>query len=218
MAGPRYNGAMYRDDRDALVQRVDALEKTEQLNDQMKRELIDLRRTAAMSPAGDPYENAGVLGPAERVALGEHQLEKFPVWAALLLHLSTFGLFSLIYYGLQHGRFPKVKDNDPSPGMAIGFAFIPFFNYYWVFFNPLRLCDRITLQYRLRGSSDSAPRGMQLATSILSVIPYINMLTLLLVWPIQVCLLQSSINRLVDLGPVQLEAHPPQPLLASSQP
>jgi hypothetical protein len=206
---------MYRDDRDALVARVDALEKTEQLNEEMKRELLELRRAASLQPSGDPYKNPGLLGPAERVAIGEHQLEKFPVWAAGLLHVLTFGLFSLVFYGIQQGRMPRVAKNDPTTGQSIGYAFIPFFNYYWLFFNPMRLCDRITLQYQLRGSKEEAPRGLVLASAIMTMIPYVNLLTLLFLWPVTTCLIQSKINRLVDLGPVALEGHVQPPLLVS---
>ena len=44
------------------------------------------------------------------------------------------------------------------------------------FFNPLRLCDRITLQYRLRGSDEAAPKGMVLAAAVVGVIAYIGIL------------------------------------------
>lgn len=198
-------GRMYRDERDAMLTRLDALSKTEELNESLQRELLELRRAASMTPAGDPYLNPQVLGPAERVTLGAHQLESFPVWAAGLLHFVSFGLFSVIFYGIQQGRMPRAANNDPTTGQAIGFQFIPFFNLYWTFFNPLRLCDRITLQYRLRGRNDSAPRGMVLAAAVVSMIPYINLLSLLVLWTIATCLLQHSINKLVELGPVEMQ-------------
>jgi len=125
---------MYRDDRDAMLSRIDALAKTEELNEAMKRELLELRRAASMTPAGDPYVNWQSLGPAERALLGQHQLEAFPVWAAGLLHFVTFGLFSVIFYGIQQGRMARAAQNDPSTAQAIGFTFIPFFWYYWIFF------------------------------------------------------------------------------------
>jgi hypothetical protein len=196
---------MYRDERNAMLTRIEALEKTEQLNDSLKRELLELRRAASMTPAGDPYINPRTLGPAERVALGDHQLEAFPVWAAGILHLVTGGLFSIIFYGIQQGRMPRAAHNDPTTGQSIGFQFIPFFNFYWTFFNSLRLCDRITLQYRLRGVNDEAPRGLVLASSVCSMIPYINLLSLFVLWTVSTCLLQWKINQLIALGPVVVE-------------
>jgi hypothetical protein len=196
---------MYRDDQNAMVSRLEALAKTEQLNEALKNELLELRRAASMTPAGDPYVSTRTLGPAERVALGEHQLDAFPVWAAGLLHLCTFGLFSIIFYGIQQGKMPRAAHDDPTAAQSIGFQFIPFFNLYWTFFNTLRLCDRITLQYRLRGVNDEAPRGLMLAASVCSVIPWINLLALFVLWPLATCLLQWKINGLIALGPVQAE-------------
>ena len=200
---------MYRDERDAMLARLDALSKTEQQNEAMGRELLELRRALATTPVGDLYTN-GIqhVGPGERAALGAHQLEEFPVWAAGLLHLCTFGLFSLIFYGIQQGRMPRAAANDPTTGQAIGYQFIPFFNLYWMFFSPLRLCDRITLQYRLRGQRDEAPRGMVLASAIVSVIPYIGIISMFVLWTISTCLLQAKINKLIALGPVQIEEQP----------
>jgi hypothetical protein len=137
--------------------------------------------------------------------LGAHQLDYFPVWAAGILHFISFGLFSVIFYGIQQGRMPRAAHNDPSTGQAIGFQFIPFFNLYWTFFSPLRLCDRITLQYRLRGRSDEAPKGMVLASAVVSMIPYVNFLSLMILWTISTCLLQYKINQLIALGPVELK-------------
>jgi hypothetical protein len=201
----RYTSSMYRDERDAMLTRLDALSKSEEMNESLKRELLELRRAASMTPAGDPYINPRVLGPGERAVLGAHQLEAFPVWAAGILHFISFGLFSVIFYGIQQGRMPRAVHNDPSTGQAIGFQFIPFFNLYWTFFSPLRLCDRITLQYRLRGRSDEAPKAMVLASAVCSMIPYVNFLSLLILWTISTCLLQYKINQLIALGPVELK-------------
>jgi hypothetical protein len=195
---------MYRDERDAMITRLDALSKTEEMNDSLRQELLELRRAASMTPAGNPYLNVQSIGPAERVALGGHQLEAFPVWAAGLLHFVTFGLFSVIFYGIQQGRMPRAMQNDPTTGEAIGYQFIPFFNLYWTFFNSLRLCDRITFQYGLRGRDEQAPKGMVLASAVCSMIPYVNILSLLVLWTISTCMLQYRINRLIELGPVEL--------------
>ena len=98
-----------------MLARLDALSKTEQQNEAMGRELLELRPALATTPVGDLYTN-GIqhVGPGERAALGAHQLEEFPVWAAGLLHLCTFGLFSLIFYGIQQGRMPRAAANDPD--------------------------------------------------------------------------------------------------------
>jgi hypothetical protein len=199
---------MYRDDRDAMVARLDALAKTEQQNEAMKQELLELRRALATTPQGDPYTSLQGIGPGERAMLAQHQLEAFPVWAAGLLHLLTFGLFSIIFYGIQQGRLPRAARNDPTTAQAIGYQFIPFFNLYWIFFSPMRLCDRITLQYQLRGQSDEAPKGLVLASAVVSVIPYFGFLSIPILWTIATCMLQAKINKLIALGPLQVEEQP----------
>ena len=185
-----------------MLSRIDALSKTEELNEGMQRELLELRRAASRTPSGDPYQSLQSIGPAERVVLGAHNLERFPVWAAGLLHFFTFGLFSIIFYGIQQGRMPRAAHNDPTTGTAIGYQFIPFFNLYWIFFAPMRLCDRVTLQFRLRGCDEEAPKGMVLASAIVQVVPYIGMISIPILWTISTCLLQHKINRLIELGPV----------------
>ena len=204
---------MYRDDREALVSRVESLSRAEAQNEALKKELLELRRTVGAGMlATDPYRDIGTIGPAEREVLGAHQLETFPVWAAGLLHLATFGLFSIIFYGIQQGRMPRAAHDDPTTGKSIGFQFIPFFNIYWTFFNSLRLCDRVTMQYRLRGRSEEAPRGLMLAASVCSVVGifpffpfflFASFLSMFALWPIATCLLQYRINRLVELGPIE---------------
>ncbi len=208
---------MYRDDREALVSRVESLSKVEAQNEALKKELLELRRAVGASAmANDPYRDVSAIGPAEREVLGAHQLESFPVWAAGLLHLATFGLFPIIFYGIQQGRMPRAAHDDPTPGKAIGFQFIPFFNIYWMFFNSLRLCDRVTLQYRLRGRPEEGPRGLVLAASVCSVMSLLGtFISLFTLWPIATCMLQYRINRLVELGPIEpalalAESAPPQ--------
>src|SRR6478609_4610373 len=105
---------MYRDDRDALVMRVEALSNTEQTNEALKAELLELRRALATQPSGNPYLTFPKLGPGEIAAYKEHALERFPVWAVGLLHLVSFGLFSLIWFGIQQSKMPKLTNNDPS--------------------------------------------------------------------------------------------------------
>lgn len=174
----------------------------------MREEIVALRRALATHSSLNVYQAAAAtLGPGERTALGEHQLEFFPVWAIAVLHLLTFGLFSVIFFGVQQGRMPRAAPDDPSTASSIGYHFIPFFGLYWIFFNSLRLCERLTLQFRLRGVEESAPSGLVLASAILSVIPYFNLLLgIPILWCISACILQSRINRLIELGPVEIDA------------
>jgi hypothetical protein len=196
--------AMFRDDREAMVQKLDVLDReAEELradNAAMREQILASQRAGSVQQATalDPYRiDIAYLDSGTQAALRHHQLTPFPVWLVAVLNVLTLGIFPLIHFGLQHDRLPRALANDPTGGKAIGFAFIPYFNLYWVFFNSLRLADRLNLQFRLRGMPDGVPRNLVLATAIMSVIPYVNLLiTLPIMWTITACSYQSAINRL----------------------
>ncbi len=209
---------MYRSDQDALLHRAEA---TSREADELRRENEAMRAALrdGSVPAGPahlmvPYYriydetfDLRALAMTERARLADHRVRRFPVWAVGLLNVLTLGLFPLIHFGLIHSRLPRAAHNDPSAGKAIGFQFIPYFNLYWVFFNSLRLCDRLTLQFRLRGIRKRAPRGLALAACICSVIPYVNLVIALpILWTVTVCVLQSRVNRVAALPPTQWDA------------
>jgi hypothetical protein len=131
-------------------------------------------------PAGpviDLYDESVSLSQVlttEQVELfKQNQLTSFNPVAAILLAVFTLGIFPAIYYGLVQGKLPVVKPGtDPSPGKAIGFQFIPYFNIYWQCVVYARLVDRINFQLRLRGKP--AVYSRQRAGWVL-LIPFVNM-------------------------------------------
>lgn len=200
---------MYRDDQEALRARADAATREADL---LRRENDAIRRAVAITPAS--VGTALALPPArvysgldlrhlpvaERARLAQHNLKPFSVAATGVLNVITLGLFSLIHFGLMHDRLPRAAANDPSAGKAIGFSFIPYFNLYWFFFNGLRLCDRLALQYRVRGLRPKSPRGIVLAATVVTVIPYVNILVgLPILWTIAACFLQSTVNEVAAM-------------------
>jgi hypothetical protein len=199
---------MYRDDQEALRYRLDGVSReAEQLrkeNQAMRAAVgnlaVEVPSSTLALPAGAVYSVVDVrsLALAERARLAQHSLQRFPVWLVGLLNLVTFGVFPLIHFGLMHDKLPRAAHDDPSAAKAIGFQFIPGFSLYWIFFNSLRLCDRLTLQLRLRDRYAAAPRGIVLAACIVTVIPYVNVFMPIL-WTIAVCLLQSTVNEVAEL-------------------
>ncbi len=155
-----------------------------------------------------PYKAPHALTPEDKAYLRQHRLERFPTALAVLLHLMTFGMFSIIYYGLQHDRLPQAKSDDPSAAKAIGFNFIPYFNLYWFIFQPMRLTDRLNLQDHIRGRDASTSRGLMLTLAILGMIPYINILIGIPLYTVGVYKLQRHINRLAD----EKKTETPEPL------
>ncbi len=136
---------------------------------------------------------------SERSRLAAHQIRSFPVWAIGLLNVVTFGIFPFFHFSLMHNRLPQAASNDPSAGKAIGFQFIPYFGMYWIFFNSLRLADRLNLQFRLRDRPERAPKGLLIAACIGTVIPYGGWLAIPTLWTVAVCLLQSKVNKVAQL-------------------
>lgn len=208
---------MYRDDREALQARADSAtreaEQLQQENAAMRQAVIRMQAGSARTATElEPYMVYQLLDLRtvpleERARLAAHAVRRFPVWLVGLLNVLTLGLFPLIHFGLLHDRLPRAANNDPSAGKAIGFQFIPYYNLYWIFFSALRLCDRLTLQFRLRRVASAAPRGIVLAACICTVIPYVNLfIGIPILWTIAACMLQASVNRVADLDPTQWDA------------
>jgi hypothetical protein len=141
------------------------------------------------------YASPGMAGAAQ------HGLTEFSVAGAVLLSIFV-PFFSLIFYGIVHGKLPRRRPDDPSTGKAIGFMFIPFFNIYWTCFFWVRLCTRINDERMRVGLAPTAPRGLVIAIlwcylgmfiPLVNILVAIAMLVMLLTAIIQ---LQGSINEL----------------------
>lgn len=202
---------MYRDDREALQHRVDSMSREA---DQLRRENEAMRVAVSNKPAvqlvmpnSSIYRGDLRLQPlSERARLANHSMRTFPVWGVGVLNVVTFGLFPLIHFGLMHNRLPQAANNDPSAGKAIGFQFIPYFGLYWMFFSSLRLADRLNLQLKLRNRPERAPKGLLIAACVTCVIPYFALVAIPTIWTIAVCLLQSTANKVAQLGPGEWDA------------
>ncbi len=192
---------MFRDDRDALIHQHESLtreaERLRAENAAMREQILAAERGSQPAALRSVYTmDPAELTPGERAALAQHRLTAFPVWAMVALTLLTFGFFPLIRFGLDHDKLPKAHPSDPSSGRAIGFTFIPYFNLYWVFFNSLRLADRLNLQFKLRGEEPGVSRGLMITCSVFSVIPYLNVLLAPILWTFGASSLQRAVNRL----------------------
>lgn len=123
----------------------------------------------------------------------------FNVWVGILLHYLTFGIFTVIYCGLQHSKLPKLQVDDFSGGKAIGFLFIPIYNFYWYFMLWRRLVKRINFQFTLRNESSPISYGLATAMCIVNFIPYLGyVINYLVIMPILFFQIQSSINNLTE--------------------
>ncbi len=201
---------MFRSDRDALAQEVEELraerERLQAQNDAMREDLLARRQGLPPPPPlpGAIYKRGVAhLTPGERAALSKHSVDGFPVWAMLVLHFVTLGVFPLAYFSTLHGRLPKAERDDPTPAKGFWFTLIPYLGIYWVIFNTSRLVDRINLQFRLRGLPDRVPRTFLITTAAVSAIPLAYYPYLLLafpfLWPFAIFFLQRAVNDLAKL-------------------
>ncbi len=204
---------MYRDDRDALQHQLEALHREAEVlrsqNCAMREELLASNGGLSLT-AQDVYgADISHLSSGQRAALAHHTLTPFPAWAIPILTLVTLGIFPLIHFGVQHDKLPRAAANDPTAGRAIGFTFVPYFNLYWVFFNSMRLADRLNLQLRIRGEEPSTLiKGLMITCSIFTVFPWLNLLLALPLWAIGGAVLQHTANRVAALPPLVAAADP----------
>ena len=104
---------------------------------------------------------------------------------AILVMLFAYIYLLVILYRLwrftieqsnQHGLVPAIE----TPGKAVGFLFIPFFNYYWVFLAYGKLAKDLNAIAKQKGISPAASEGLAIAIPILivlGIIPFIGYLT-----------------------------------------
>lgn len=159
----------------------------------------------AQSPQMMGYAQPG--GYANPVAVAGHQLTEFSPGVVVLLHFVTFGLFPIIHFGLMHDKLPKNRPDDPSAGKAIGFLFIPIFSIYWVFFQNMRLVDRVNEQRMIAGLPPGNQKNIFLWGMIcfFATIPlifiFLGFFTLLaagVLYIVYYASLQGSVNELVQ--------------------
>lgn len=114
----------------------------------------------------------------------------------LLLLIPTTILYCMWLYQSWKAVPPEFR--SATPGQAVGFLFIPLFNLYWVF-RAVPGLSRSTL----RATASVAPEeasgggyGMGIAAAVVSIIPYVNMLSWIffLIW---VILANTEKNRML---------------------
>ena len=125
-------------------------------------------------------------------------LYRFPVVAAVLLHLFTLGFFTNIFYLAKHNRLPVLQTGDIKGHRAWAFLFIPFFNMYWIFHAWGQLIDRLNFQLKLKGEHSRIPKTFVIVTIAISIIPYVGLISGLFMWPFCVGFVQQAINRIAE--------------------
>lgn len=79
-----------------------------------------------------------------------------------------------------------------SPGEAVGYLFIPFYNLYWMFVASAGLCEAMDIALESSGSTRRAPKGLAIASCVTQIIPYCNLLVAPILWTIFMFLADSA--------------------------
>jgi len=82
----------------------------------------------------------------------------------------------IIEQSKQFGLAPSIE----TPGKAVGFLFIPFFNYYWIFIAYGKLAKDLNALAKQKGVEPSASEGLGITIPILiilGIIPFVGYLT-----------------------------------------
>jgi len=87
-----------------------------------------------------------------------------------------------------------------SPGGAIGFLFVPFYNWYWIFVANVGFCEALDRALAARGRPPSAPRGLAMACCIVQLIPYVNFAIGPLLWMTYMILTDKAKAELRQAG------------------
>jgi len=118
-------------------------------------------------------------------------------------------ILALIFY---YKMWESIQDGHArtSPGKAVGFLFIPFFNLYWIFQALWGFSQDYNAYVDRHGvSTRKLPEGLFLACSILPLttwIPFLNILTIIAYWVVftmvvsQVCDAVNALPPLSDAG------------------
>ena len=194
---------MFRSDRDALSDKVDELrienERLRHENEAMRHELLARRAADPTFGSRNAVYKNPYLGDAERAVLSRHGLRAFPIWATVVTHVFSLGIASWIRFNVMHDQLPKAEHDDPTAFKAIALHLAPYFNMYWVFFNGLRLTDRVNLQLRLRDEAPTIDRRIVIGAGVASVIPYVNFVLAPIVWLAVAIQMQRAVNRIVEI-------------------
>ena len=137
---------------------------------------------------GSEPQGAGAIVGAVIVCVGFFALLAAPIAAVVWLYQSWSSVPPEMRY-TNGGTWM-------TPGKAIGFLFIPFFNLVWLFIANLGLCDAVNRTLVARGGPPRAPRGIALAACIAQVVPYCNFLVAPILWSVYMFQMDAARNEM----------------------
>jgi hypothetical protein len=130
-------------------------------------------------------------------------------WICLIGSLITFGLSAIasvvLYYILLYRCWALIQDGyaRTTPGKAVGYCFIPFYNFYWIF-QAYPGFAKDANQYIIRHGlsihqlDESLPTALCIF-SLLSIIPYVNFVTGVVVLILMIIMFNNYKNVAIEI-------------------
>ena len=87
-----------------------------------------------------------------------------------------------------------------TPGQAVGYNFIPFYNLYWVFVANLGLCEAINRTLVAQGKQPKAPKGLAIAACVSQLVPYCNLLVGPILWAVYMFMVDGARKEVLSQG------------------
>jgi hypothetical protein len=112
------------------------------------------------------------------------------VAAAVWLHMAWDSVPASMRY-TNRGRWI-------SPGKAVGYLFIPFYNLYWTFVANQGLCEAVDRTLIAQGAMPRAPRSMATAAAVAQLVPYCNLLVAPILWAIYMFQVDAARREMVN--------------------
>ena len=162
---------------------------------------------AAIAPVAAPAYEVSYQSPAMEIKELNDLFMWF--WICLAGSLVTFGLSVIasmvLFYIILYKNWQLIQDGyaRTSPGKAVGFLFIPFFNFYWIF-EAFPGLVKDTNAYIQRHALPIRMQDAGLATaycilSLLCIIPYLNILISVALIVIQIIMAKNFRDSAIAL-------------------
>jgi len=130
-------------------------------------------------------------------------------WICLIGSIVTFGLSAIasavLFYIILYRSWQQIQDGyaRTTPGKAVGFLFIPFFNFYWIF-EAFTGFVKDSNAYIQRHALPVKLQDVGLATAtcvltLLCLVPYLNFLTGIALFVLQIILIKNFKDTTIDL-------------------
>ena len=141
---------------------------------------MDMKQSAPATPS---TAGAQVLTTSPALQVGKNRFVSTP----LLLSVVTFGIYGLVWlYKIHNEMLNHTGDRSISPGAAIGFLFIPIFNFFWLIY----LLFHVPGLIKSMEVQDNIPMSEQTNAGLIGVIGLIPLVNIL--WSV---LVQNALNR-----------------------